>query len=120
MPERLLLFDPPSSGGGIGVHERQQLRSAGGGFAVADLSTDGTPDQSRGPWEMCRKDEKGQPFEASGVVTSVWRRQVGGSWRGLFDDGGSLCAACRGVSGADDREAQHGASDLHSGLSSSP
>lgn len=62
---------------------------------VIELSPDASFALSRGPWTIRTTDKKGRVKETKGVFNSIWRRQLDGSWKVLYDAGCPPCAECR-------------------------
>jgi ketosteroid isomerase-like protein len=62
---------------------------------VVELSPDATFALSRGPWTIRTTDKKGRVKEVKGVFNSIWRRQLDGSWKIVFDAGCPPCPDCR-------------------------
>jgi ketosteroid isomerase-like protein len=52
-----------------------------------EVLTDGKLALTRGPYRMVTRDEAGQETEHWGTFNSVWRLQVDGSWKVVFDAG---------------------------------
>lgn len=62
---------------------------------VVELSPDATFALSRGPWTIRTTGKKGKVKETKGVFNSIWRRQLDGSWKVVFDAGCPTCPDCR-------------------------
>jgi ketosteroid isomerase-like protein len=56
----------------------------------AELSSTGDLGWTTGPWEY--RSEKDKPAEAWGHFASVWKKQISGKWKVIFDEGHSCKA----------------------------
>ena len=58
-----------------------------------EVLEDGTLALTRGPYRMITTDDQGAKTEHWGTFNSVWRLQKDGSWKVVFDAGGSSAEA---------------------------
>lgn len=52
-----------------------------------EVLEDGMLALTRGPYRVISKDDDGKPVEHWGTFNSIWRKNVGGRWRVVFDAG---------------------------------
>lgn len=58
-----------------------------------EVLEDGTLALTRGPYRMIAKDPEGNSVENWGTFNSIWRKNVDGEWRVVFDAGNNASTA---------------------------